>query len=203
LKSHHLFIIIALPFIFILFFLKWDTNHLELNSSIELPRHILIKTKEHSFSLTSRPISNHQFHTFVEHTGFKSWRELHDVFPNWEKESYYSLSKNWEVKASDPVLWLTQKDALQFCLWMDTQFKQITFELPSCKELEEGAKGAFFNKEQWYWTKHTYLDFNSTFSRNSNYATAWSFNSSLKHRREKDLENSSAITFLIKWNINE
>ena len=117
-KSHHLFIIIALPFIFILFFLKWDTNHLELNSSIELPRHILIKTKEHSFSLTSRPISNHQFHTFVEHTGFKSWRELHDVFPNWEKESYYSLSKNWEVKASDPVLWLTQKDALQFCLWM-------------------------------------------------------------------------------------
>ena len=202
-KTHHLFIIIALPIVFILFYLKWNMNSNDSTVSIELPAHLSIKTKKDYFALTSRPISNYQFHIFVENTGFKSWREVHDVFPNWENESYYSVNKSWELQATDPVLWLTQKDALQFCLWMDTQFKQKIFELPSCQDLEEGAKDISFNKKQWYWTKHTYLDFNSRFSRNSNYATAWNFNSSLKHRREKDLERSLPITFLIKWNENE
>lgn len=162
------------------------------------------------YFIAERPVSNAEFFRFVQDSGYRSWREERGHAINWRHPVAEAEQPSYESDPDGPVLWLTQNDAVAYCIWLAQDRGRFSpYEeagklwhntgprLPRAKELEELAPGG----SSWEWTCHNLYDFEPQALRNSDYLSAWKKESPLRHRRERDMgrDDVEATTFRIAW----
>lgn len=146
--------------------------------------------------LAEKPVSNRQFHYFVQSTGYLSWRERQGKLPDWRRperakaDKSHSAGLSWEEMPEAPVRWLNQSDAIEYCRWLAKERKERSpyvegsgggeeealwfqpgLRLPRAEELEAITSAVDING--WEWTCQTLFHFDPQSSRHQDYCTAW------------------------------
>ena len=156
-------------------------------------------------SLSQLPISNQCFYTFSQETYYKTWREKENILPNWkfpQQNSEYTPeldSPSWKKEPDEPVLWITQKDALAFCQWMTKKQGDHHYRLPTAQELEQfniDKKNPFFG-ELWQWTSENFINKDPRLQTPIEYAISWRQGFPLNHDNHINVEEAAPTTFRV------
>jgi len=139
-----------------------------------------IELADHSFYLTTRPVTAEQYHHFVKATSYSTFRERHGQTPTWRDNT------------SGVVLYLTQSDAEAFCQWLSNKLR-LPCRLPTTEELA----AAPLAQDLWEWSSNTLADFEDS-PGNRRYHTAFKAAHPLHHRRSIDSPNA---TFRVAWDL--
>lgn len=100
-----------------------------------------------SFYLNRYLVTNEQYYEFLTATGRK-------VYPK-----HWSGGQYPEGKADHPVVWVSYQEALLYCAWLESRYKDWSFRLPTEAELEHAASGK--DKTGYPWGNHPGTSFES------------------------------------------
>ncbi len=123
-KINTFFLVSALILISVLTYYKWQ-EHSRWSSYIE---ELSDSSGEESLS---SGISNREFHEYVKATGYVTWRERIQLWPNWRYPSPSNddgkdeVSPSWIAEPDSPTEWLTEDDIDAFRSWRETCYTQL------------------------------------------------------------------------------